>query len=91
MRRLEPKLESLWNGRCWVRATLGQLQAALLDCDAALLLRPGSALRLDPKLASAFYGRGLKSSGYFMSAGSFYRSSSTWQRFSTMTAFRRLR
>ena len=41
--RLEPKLESLWNGRCWVRAILGQLQAALLDCDAALLLRPNYA------------------------------------------------
>jgi len=41
--RLEPKPESLWNERCWVRAILGQLQAARLDCDAALLLRPNYA------------------------------------------------
>src|SRR5512146_2084087 len=24
--RLEPNLEAIWNGRCWVRAILGQLQ-----------------------------------------------------------------
>ncbi|WP_347336619.1 tetratricopeptide repeat protein [Bradyrhizobium macuxiense] len=89
--RLEPNLEGVWNGRCWTRAILGALRAALEDCNKALqsnsssaaaasnaatydsrgliYLKMGqtsaavedysSALRLDPKLASAFYGRGL--------------------------------
>ena len=81
---LDPNLKAVWSGRCWTRAILGALQAALEDCNRALqgatdaatydsrgliYLKMGqlgaaiddysSALRSDPKLASAFYGRGL--------------------------------
>ena len=34
--RLDPNLEAVWNGRCWTRAILGSLQAALEDCNKAL-------------------------------------------------------
>ena len=34
--RLKPDLEAVWTGRCWTRAILGQLQAALEDCNKAL-------------------------------------------------------
>ena len=83
--RLSPGLEPVSHGRCWARAILGDLEAALEACNKALqsglnkaatydslgLIRlkmdqPGaaiddysSALRIDPKLASALYGRGL--------------------------------
>ena len=83
--RLDPGLEPVWHGRCWARAVLGELQAALEACNRALqsglqnaatydslglihlkMDQPGaaiddysSALRLDPGLASALYGRGL--------------------------------
>jgi tetratricopeptide (TPR) repeat protein len=81
---LDPNLKAVWSGRCWTRAILGALQAALEDCNRALqgatnaatydsrgliYLKMGqlgaaiddysSALRSDPKLASALYGRGL--------------------------------
>jgi tetratricopeptide (TPR) repeat protein len=81
---LDPNLKAVWSGRCWTRAILGALQAALEDCNRALqgptnaatydsrgliylkMGQPGaaiddysSALRSDPKLASALYGRGL--------------------------------
>ena len=36
--RLAPTLEAVWNGRCWARAILGELQAALEDCNKALAL-----------------------------------------------------
>ena len=31
--RLDPNLEAVWDGRCWTRAILGALQAALEDCN----------------------------------------------------------
>ena len=34
--RLDPNLEAVWNGRCWTRAILGELQAALEDCNKAI-------------------------------------------------------
>ena len=33
--RLKPDLEAVWNGRCWARAIIGQLQPALEDCNKA--------------------------------------------------------
>lgn len=81
---LDPNLKAVWSGRCWTRAILGSLQAAMEDCNRALqgtadaatydsrgliYLKMGqlgaatddysSALRSEPKLASALYGRGL--------------------------------
>jgi tetratricopeptide (TPR) repeat protein len=81
---LDPNLKSVWSGRCWSRAIVGALQAAMEDCNRALqaatdaatfdsrgliYLKMGqlgaaiedysSALRSEPKLASALYGRGL--------------------------------
>src|SRR6185295_18510448 len=38
--RYEPALECVWNGRCWTRAIVGELQAALADCNEALRLKP---------------------------------------------------
>ena len=29
--RVKPTLEALWNGRCWTKAIIGELQAALAD------------------------------------------------------------
>ena len=80
----DPNLKAVWSGRCWTRAILGALQAALEDCNRALqgatnaatydsrgliYLKMGqldaaiedynAALRFEPKLASALYGRGL--------------------------------
>jgi tetratricopeptide (TPR) repeat protein len=73
--RLKPTLGAAWNGRCWSRAIVGELQAALADAAAAYDSRGltqlklgewdlaiddySSALRLDPKLASSLYGRGV--------------------------------
>ena len=45
--RLEPNLEVIWNGRCWTRAILGQLQTALADCNKALLLQPDDPAAYD--------------------------------------------
>jgi tetratricopeptide (TPR) repeat protein len=81
---LDPNLKAVRSGRCWTRAILGALQAAMEDCNRALqgttdaatydsrgliYLKMGqlgaaiddysSALRSEPKLASALYGRGL--------------------------------
>ena len=34
--RIEPDLQGVWNGRCWTRAILGALQAALADRNKAI-------------------------------------------------------
>ena len=39
----------MWNGRCWTRALVGELQAALADCNEALRLQPGVAPTLDSR------------------------------------------
>jgi tetratricopeptide (TPR) repeat protein len=44
-------LEALWNGRCWAKAIIGELQAALSDCN--------EALRLESNVAATFDSRGL--------------------------------
>ena len=38
-----------WNSRCWTRAIVGQLPAALSDCKEALRLRPGYVNALDSR------------------------------------------
>ena len=38
-----------WNSRCWTRAVIGQLQAALSDCNEALRLRLDFANALDSR------------------------------------------
>ena len=56
--RLQPELQSewkrtletVWNERCWTRAIIGELQAALADCD--------EALRIQPNVAAVFDSRG---------------------------------
>ena len=104
--RLKSDLNAVLNGRCWTRAILGELPAALADCNKALQNKPNdtttydadevislkmgsresylaatynargltylkmgqfdsaiddynSALRFEPKMANALYGRGL--------------------------------
>ena len=47
--RVDPNLEAARNGRCWTRAILGALQAALEDCNKALQLRPDSAATYDSR------------------------------------------
>ena len=42
-------LEAVWNGRCWARAILGDLQPALADCNKALSLQPNDAATLDSR------------------------------------------
>jgi len=42
-------LEALWNGRCWTKAIIGELQAALADCNEALRLDPNVGLTLDSR------------------------------------------
>jgi tetratricopeptide (TPR) repeat protein len=49
--RIEPNTNSVWSGRCWNRAVVGELQAALADCN--------NALQLEPNAAAAFDSRGL--------------------------------
>jgi tetratricopeptide (TPR) repeat protein len=44
-------LKGVWNGRCWARAILGALQAALDDCN--------KALQSDSSNAAAYDSRGL--------------------------------
>jgi tetratricopeptide (TPR) repeat protein len=39
----------VWNGRCWTRAIVGELQAALADCNEALRLKPDVAATLDSR------------------------------------------
>jgi len=46
---LEPNLAAAWNGRCWVRAILGQLQVALADCNKAVALKPNDAGTYDSR------------------------------------------
>jgi tetratricopeptide (TPR) repeat protein len=41
--RLRPTWEAVWNGRCWTRAIMDELQAALADCNEALQLDPNPA------------------------------------------------
>lgn len=38
-----------WNGRCFYRAVIGQVDAALTDCNQALKLRPNNADNLDSR------------------------------------------
>ena len=45
--RLEPNLEAAWSGRCWTRAILGALQAALEDCNRVLQSWPNDAATYD--------------------------------------------
>src|SRR5205807_10543214 len=45
--RIDPGLQAVWNGRCWTRAILGALQAALEDCNRALQSEPDSAAAYD--------------------------------------------
>jgi tetratricopeptide (TPR) repeat protein len=47
---LQPSSGALWNERCWIRGTVGELQGALSDCN--------EAIRLEPKLATRFNTRG---------------------------------
>jgi tetratricopeptide (TPR) repeat protein len=42
-------LGAAWNGRCWCRAIVGELQAALADCNEALRLEPNAAATLDSR------------------------------------------
>jgi tetratricopeptide (TPR) repeat protein len=42
-------LETVWNGRCWAHAIVGQLQAALSDCDKALGITPNDAATYDSR------------------------------------------
>jgi tetratricopeptide (TPR) repeat protein len=39
----------VWNGRCWTRAIIGELEAALADCNEALRLKPDVAATLDSR------------------------------------------
>jgi tetratricopeptide (TPR) repeat protein len=45
----KPALEAVWNGRCWTRAIVGELLAALADCNEALRLKPDVAATLDSR------------------------------------------
>jgi tetratricopeptide (TPR) repeat protein len=47
---LQPSSGALWNERCWIRGTVGEVQGALSDCN--------EAIRLDPKVATRFNSRG---------------------------------
>ena len=47
MIRLDPKDAEALNDRCWVRAILNQLRAALRDCNKALALQPTFADAFD--------------------------------------------
>jgi tetratricopeptide (TPR) repeat protein len=44
-----PALEAVWNGRCWTRTIVGELLAALADCNEALRLKPDVAATLDSR------------------------------------------
>jgi WD40 repeat protein/tetratricopeptide (TPR) repeat protein len=47
--RLQPENSSLLNGRCWTRAIVGELEAALVDCDEAIRQMPDYANALDSR------------------------------------------
>ena len=42
-------MESVWNGRCWTRAILGALQAALEDCNKAIQSGSNNAATYDSR------------------------------------------
>ena len=42
-------MEAVWNGRCWSRAILGTLQAALEDCNKAFQLKPNDVATYDSR------------------------------------------
>jgi tetratricopeptide (TPR) repeat protein len=45
----KPALEAVWNGRCWTRAIVGELLAALADCNETLRLKPDVTATLDSR------------------------------------------
>jgi tetratricopeptide (TPR) repeat protein len=47
--RLQPENPTARNGRCWDRAIVGDLEAALTDCDEAIRLKPDYAEALDSR------------------------------------------
>ena len=47
--RLNPKDVEAYNNRCWARTVIGDLQAALKDCNEALRLRPNFVDALDSR------------------------------------------
>jgi tetratricopeptide (TPR) repeat protein len=47
--RLQPENSSALNGRCWSRAIVGDLEAALADCDEAIRVKPTNADALDSR------------------------------------------
>ena len=49
MIRLDPQYASAWNGRCWNRALIGDLNTALGDCNESLRLKPNVANTLDSR------------------------------------------
>lgn len=47
--KLSPKDAEAFNNRCWTRAAIDDLPAALADCDEALRIAPGAADALDSR------------------------------------------
>jgi Flp pilus assembly protein TadD len=47
--RLRPKDPEAFNNRCWANAVLGDLQAALRDCNESLAIQPNYADALDSR------------------------------------------
>jgi tetratricopeptide (TPR) repeat protein len=47
--KLSPKDAEAFNNRCWARAAIDDLPAALADCDEALKIAPGAADALDSR------------------------------------------
>jgi len=46
---MQPANANWWNYRCWDRAILGRLEAALTDCNESLRLRPNDGGTLDSR------------------------------------------
>jgi tetratricopeptide (TPR) repeat protein len=46
---MQPTNANWWNYRCWDRAILGRLEAALTDCNEALRLKPNDSNTLDSR------------------------------------------